>query len=42
MSLKMYFLLSHMNFSPENCGALGDEQCQCFYRDISAKERKSN
>ena len=38
MSLKMHFLHFHLNFVPENCGAVSDEQGERFHQDIQAKE----
>jgi hypothetical protein len=40
MSLKIHFLLSHMNFFPENCGALSDGHGERFHRDIAAMEKR--
>jgi hypothetical protein len=40
MSLKIHFLHSHMDFFPENCGALSDEHGERFYRDITAMEKR--
>jgi len=41
MSLKIYFLLhSHLDFFPENCGAVRDEHGERFHQDISSVERR--
>ena len=40
MSLKMHFLYSHLEFFPENLGAISDEQGKKFHQDTQAmKER---
>jgi hypothetical protein len=38
MSLKVYFLGSHLYFFPENLGAVSDEHRQRFHQDISMME----
>ena len=40
MSLKMHFLHSHLNFFPENLGAVSDEQGERFHQDIQAMEAR--
>jgi hypothetical protein len=40
MSLKMHFLDSHLDFFPENLGAVSDEHGQRFHQDISAMEKR--
>ena len=40
MSLKMHFLHSHLEFFPENLGAVGDEQCEKFHQDIQSMEER--
>jgi hypothetical protein len=40
MSLKIHFLHAHLDFFPENCGALSYEYGECFHRDIAAKEKR--
>jgi len=35
MSLKVHFLHSHLDFFPENCGAVNDEHGERFHQDIS-------
>jgi len=39
MSLKIYFLPSHMDFFPENCGVVIDEHGERFYQEISLWRR---
>ena len=40
MSIKVYFLHSHLEKFPENCGDVGDEQGERFYQNIKTmKER---
>jgi len=39
MSLKMYFLFSHLNFFPLNYGDVSDEHGERFHQDISVMER---
>lgn len=40
MSLKMHFLHSHLDFFPENLGAVSDEQGERFHQDIKAMETR--
>jgi len=40
MSLKIHFLHSHLDFSPENCGAVSDEHGEGFHQDISSMEKR--
>ena len=40
MSLKIYFLDSHLDFFPDNLGAVSDEHGERFHRDISALEKR--
>jgi hypothetical protein len=40
MSLKIHFLQSHLDFIPENCGAMSDEHGEHFHQDISAMEKR--
>ncbi|GBO44307.1 hypothetical protein AVEN_148846-1 [Araneus ventricosus] len=35
MSLKTHFLDFHLNFFPDNCGQVSDEQGERFHQDIS-------
>jgi hypothetical protein len=39
MSLKINFLNSHLDFSPENLGAVSEEQGERFHLDIKDMER---
>jgi hypothetical protein len=36
MSLKIYVLSSHLDYFPENCGSLSDEQAERFHQDFAA------
>jgi hypothetical protein len=38
MSLKVHFLDSHLDFFPENLGAVSDEHGERFHQDISIME----
>lgn len=40
MSLKIHFLHSHLDFFPNNCGAVSDEHGERFHQDISAMEKR--
>jgi hypothetical protein len=40
MSIKIHFLHSHLEFFPENLGALSDEQGERFHQDIAEMERR--
>ena len=40
MSLKTHFLHSHLDFFPENCGAVSDEHGECFDQHISSMEKR--
>ena len=40
MSLKMHILHSHLNFFPENFGAVSDKQGERFHQDIQAMEAR--
>jgi len=40
MALKIHFLHSHLDFFPENCGAVSDENGERFHQDISSMEKK--
>ena len=40
ISLKMHFLHSHLDFFPENLGAVSDEQDERFHQDIQAMEER--
>ena len=37
-SMKIHFLSSHLDFFPENCGAVSDEHCERLHQDIAAME----
>ena len=38
MSVKIYFLSSHLDFFPENCGSVSDEHGERFHQDIAGME----
>lgn len=40
ISLKIHFLHSHLDFFPENCGAVSDEHGERFHQDISKMEKR--
>jgi hypothetical protein len=40
MPLKMHFLHSNLDFSPENCGAVSDEHGERFHQDNSSTEKR--
>lgn len=40
MSLKIHFLHSHLDFFPENMGAVSDEQGERFHQDIKCMEQR--
>jgi hypothetical protein len=40
MSLKMHFLDSHLDFVPENLGAVSDEHGEPFHQEISVMEKR--
>ncbi|UYV61239.1 hypothetical protein LAZ67_1004007 [Cordylochernes scorpioides] len=40
MSLKIHFLHSHLDFFPDNLGAVSDEHCERFHQDISSMEKR--
>ena len=40
MSLKIHFLHSHLDFFPEDCGAVSDEHGERFHQDISSMEKR--
>jgi len=37
MSLKVHFLDSHLDFIPENLGAVSDEQADQFHQDMEKR-----
>jgi len=40
VSEKIHFLYSHLDFFPENCGAVSDEHTECFDQHISSMEKR--
>ncbi|GBM64476.1 hypothetical protein AVEN_194234-1 [Araneus ventricosus] len=40
MSLKVHFLDSHLDYFPENLGAVSEEQGERFHQDIKEMERR--
>jgi len=40
MSVKLHFLLSHLDFFPKNLGVVSEEQGERFYQDIKDIERR--
>jgi hypothetical protein len=40
MSLKMYFLFSHLDFFPLHCGAASHQHGEQFHQDISVMEHR--
>lgn len=40
MSVKIHFLHSHLDFFPENLGAVSEEQGERFHQDVRDMERK--
>ena len=42
MSLKVHFLMSHMDFFPDNMGSVSDEHGERFHQDISVMEKRYN
>lgn len=40
MSLKLHFLHAHLDFFPENLGAVSEEQGERFHQDIKTMERR--
>lgn len=38
MSIKMHFLSSHLDYFPDNCGELSEEQGERFHQDIRTME----
>jgi len=39
MALKIHFLHLHLDFFPENYGAVSDEDGERFHQDISSMEK---
>ena len=40
MSLKTHFLHLHLDFFPEDCGAVSDENGERFHQDVSSMEKR--
>jgi hypothetical protein len=40
MSLKVHFMASHLDYYPENLGAVSEEQGERFHQDIKEMERR--
>ncbi|GBM49588.1 hypothetical protein AVEN_186689-1 [Araneus ventricosus] len=40
MSLKIHFLDSHLDYFPENLGAVSEDQGEMFHQDIKEMERR--
>ena len=40
MSLKLHFLHSHLDYFPENLGAVSEEQGERFHQDVKEMERR--
>jgi len=40
MSIKMHFLSSHLDYFPDNCGDLSEEQGERFHQDIRVMEER--
>ncbi|UYV79433.1 hypothetical protein LAZ67_17002595 [Cordylochernes scorpioides] len=40
MSLKIHFLHSHLDFFPDNLGAVSDEHCERFHQAISSMKKR--
>jgi hypothetical protein len=40
MSLKLYFLASHIDYFPPNLGAVSEEQGERFHQDLKDVERR--
>lgn len=40
MSIKMHFLSSHLDYFPDNCGELSEEQGERFHQDIRVMEER--
>jgi len=40
MLLQIHFLHLHLDFFPENCGAMSDEHRERFHQDISSMEKR--
>lgn len=42
MSLKIHFLVDHLNFFPSNCGDCSDQQGERFHQDLATMEKRFN
>lgn len=40
MSLKVNFLFSHLNYFPENLGAVSEKQNKRFHQDLKSSEKR--
>ena len=40
MSLKIHIMHSHLDFFPENMGAVSDEHCEWFHQDIATIQKR--
>ena len=40
MSLKLHFLVSYVDFFPDNIGVVSDEHGECFHQEISAMKKR--
>ena len=40
MSVKVHFLQSHLDYFPENLGAVSEEQGERFHQDIKTMEKR--
>ena len=40
MSVKVHFLYSHLDYFPENLGAISEEQGERFHQDIKVMEKR--
>ena len=38
MSIKLYYLFSHLDYFPENLGDVGEKQGETFHEDISTMQ----
>ena len=40
MSVKVHFLHSHLDYFPENLGAMSEQQGECFHQDIKTMKKQ--
>ena len=40
MSVKVHFLHSHLDYFPENLGAMSEEQGERFHQDLKTMEKR--